>query len=67
MEDLTENTERLVVAVAAHLPELADSFALPEEVLADWPIAGARYAEAYDDPDASWHTAERPVPAGSGR
>ncbi|WP_440574204.1 acyl-CoA dehydrogenase family protein [Streptomyces sp. AC154] len=67
VEDLTETTERLVAAVAAHLPELADSFALPEEVLADWPITGPRYAEAYDDPGASWHSAERPVPAGSGR
>ncbi len=67
VEDLTETTERLVAAVAAHLPELAESFALPEEVLADWPIAGARYAEAYDDPGASWHTGERPVPAGRGR
>lgn len=67
VEDLTERTERLVTAVAAHLPELADSFALPEEVLADWPIAGARYAEAYDDPGASWHKAGSPAPAGSGR
>ncbi|WLQ44819.1 acyl-CoA dehydrogenase [Streptomyces laculatispora] len=63
VEGLTEATEQLVAAVAAHLPELAGSFALPAELLADWPIAGARYAEAYDDPEASWHTGERQVPA----
>ncbi|NEC04620.1 acyl-CoA dehydrogenase, partial [Streptomyces sp. SID7909] len=56
-EELTDHTERLIEAVAPHLPELADSFALPEEMLADWPITGAGYAEAYDDPDAHWHTA----------
>ncbi|MFB7554773.1 acyl-CoA dehydrogenase family protein [Streptomyces brevispora] len=64
VEGLTETIEQLVAAVAAHLPDLADSFALPEEVLADWPIAGARYAEAYDDPGASWHTGGRRVTVG---
>ncbi|MEV0786540.1 acyl-CoA dehydrogenase [Streptomyces sp. NPDC050423] len=64
VEGLTETTEQLVAAVAAHLPDLAASFGLPEELLADWPIAGARYAEAYDDPEASWHTAGQPAPAG---
>ncbi|OKJ66565.1 acyl-CoA dehydrogenase family protein [Streptomyces sp. CB02460] len=54
-EALTDHTERLIAAVAPHLPELADSFALPGELLADWPITGAGYAEAYDDPEAHWH------------
>ncbi|WP_405935490.1 acyl-CoA oxidase [Streptomyces sp. NBC_00726] len=54
-EALTDHTERLIEAVAPHLPQLADSFAFPDELLADWPIAGAGYAEAYDDPDAHWH------------
>ncbi|MEU8504547.1 acyl-CoA dehydrogenase [Streptomyces brevispora] len=67
VEGLTETIEQLVAAVAAHLPDLADSFALPEEVLADWPIAGARYAEAYDDPGASWHTGGRLVTVGGDR
>lgn len=60
---LPEATEDLIAAVAAHAPELAEAFALPREVLADWPIAGPRYADAYDDPDAPWHTAD----AGSAR
>lgn len=64
VDGLTETTEQLVAAVAAHLPDLAASFGLPEELLADWPIAGARYAEAYDDPEASWHTVGQQAPAG---
>ncbi|WP_432102574.1 acyl-CoA dehydrogenase [Streptomyces sp. bgisy091] len=47
--------EELIAAVAAHAPELADAFALPEELLADWPIAGPGYADAYDDPTAPWN------------
>lgn len=58
VEGLTECTEQLIAAVAPRLPELAESFAFPEEVLADWPITGARYADAYDDPDAHWHAGE---------
>lgn len=54
---LPDVVERLVADVAAHLPALIESFALPEEVLADWPIAGADYADAYDDPEAAWQTA----------
>ncbi|MFJ4500916.1 acyl-CoA dehydrogenase [Streptomyces sp. NPDC088864] len=57
-ESLTDRTEEMIAAVAPHLPELADSFAFPEEMLADWPIAGARYADVYDDPEAHWHTGE---------
>ncbi|MBM7439551.1 acyl-CoA dehydrogenase [Streptomyces sp. HB132] len=56
VDALTETTEDLVAAVAAHARELADSFALPEELLADWPIAGPGYAHAYDDPQGPWNT-----------
>lgn len=57
VEALPEAVEELVAAVAAHAPELADSFALPERLLADWPIAGPGYADAYDDPAGPWNTA----------
>lgn len=53
---LPEAVEQLIATVAGHLPTLIESFALPDEVLADWPIAGADYVDAYDDPEASWHT-----------
>ncbi|MEU0128096.1 acyl-CoA dehydrogenase [Streptomyces sp. NPDC006289] len=55
VESLAEAAEELVATVAAHAQELAASFALPAELLADWPIAGPGYADAYDDPRASWH------------
>ncbi|MEE4495672.1 acyl-CoA dehydrogenase family protein [Streptomyces sp. BE230] len=67
VDGLTDATEHLVAAVNGHLPELAESFALPGELLADWPIAGARYADAYDDPDASWHSAAAGAPVGGAR
>ncbi|MFD8685592.1 acyl-CoA dehydrogenase [Streptomyces sp. NPDC059651] len=67
VDGLTDAVERLVAAVSGHLPELAESFALPGELLADWPIAGARYTDAYDDPGASWHTAPAGEPAGGQR
>ncbi|WP_406425116.1 acyl-CoA dehydrogenase [Streptomyces sp. NBC_01589] len=54
---LPDAVEGLIADVAAHLPTLIESFALPEEVLADWPIAGADYADVYDDPEAAWQTA----------
>ncbi|GAA2989313.1 MULTISPECIES: acyl-CoA dehydrogenase family protein [Streptomyces] len=54
---LPEVTEDLIARVAAHAPQLVEAFALPRELLADWPIAGPGYADAYDDPDAPWHTA----------
>ncbi|WP_442810938.1 acyl-CoA dehydrogenase family protein [Streptomyces sp. NBC_01217] len=57
VRDLPDTVEELIAVVAAQLPALADSFALPRELLADWPIAGADYADAYDDPAAAWHTA----------
>ncbi|MFF9687874.1 acyl-CoA dehydrogenase [Streptomyces sp. NPDC014623] len=56
VDALPEFAEELIAAVAAHAPELADSFALPEELLADWPIAGAGYADAYDDSRGPWKT-----------
>ncbi|MDX2729791.1 acyl-CoA dehydrogenase [Streptomyces sp. PA03-2a] len=59
VNSLPDVVERLVADVAAHLPILIESFALPEEVLADWPIAGADYADAYDDPEAAWQTAAK--------
>ncbi|MFE8006568.1 acyl-CoA dehydrogenase [Streptomyces sp. NPDC057418] len=55
VDELPGATEELITAVAAHARELADSFALPAELLADWPIAGPGYAEAYDDPEGPWH------------
>lgn len=56
VDTLPEATEELIAAVAVHAPELVESFALPEELLADWPIAGPDYADAYDDPEGPWHT-----------
>lgn len=55
VDALAENREELIAAVAAHARELADSFALPGELLADWPIAGPGYADAYDDPRGPWN------------
>lgn len=52
---LPDVTERLIAAVADHLPELAAAFALPDDVLADWPIAGADYADAYGGLDTARH------------
>lgn len=54
VDALPEATEELIAAVAAHAPELVESFALPGELLADWPIAGPDYADAYDDPEGPW-------------
>ncbi|MEV5293718.1 acyl-CoA dehydrogenase [Streptomyces sp. NPDC053741] len=56
VEALAGDAEDLIAAVAAHAPQLADSFALPEALLADWPIAGPGYADAYDDPEGPWNT-----------
>lgn len=46
--------DQLITAVAPRLPALVDAFALPQELLADWPIAGADYIDAYDDSAAAW-------------
>ncbi|MFE7355233.1 acyl-CoA dehydrogenase [Streptomyces sp. NPDC057543] len=51
---LPEAVDQLITTVAPRLPALVDSFALPRELLADWPIAGADYVDAYDDPAAAW-------------
>ncbi|WP_245703205.1 acyl-CoA dehydrogenase [Streptomyces lushanensis] len=56
VDGLPEAVERLIAELAAHAPTLVDAFALPEEMLADWPIAGAGYVDAYDDAEASWHS-----------
>ncbi|MGW6744489.1 acyl-CoA dehydrogenase family protein [Streptomyces sp. NPDC055025] len=56
VDGLPEAVERLIAELAAHAPTLVDAFALPEEMLADWPIAGARYVDAYDDAQAAWHS-----------
>ncbi|MFG3531324.1 acyl-CoA dehydrogenase [Streptomyces sp. NPDC047917] len=53
---LPARVEQLITTVAAHLPDLVDAFALPPQLLADWPIAGADYVAAYDDPGAFWQT-----------
>ncbi|QXE39235.1 hypothetical protein KQY30_18700 [Streptomyces sp. GMY02] len=55
-EGLVEAVERLVAELAGHAPTLVDAFALPEEMLADWPISGAGYVDAYDDTKAAWHS-----------
>ena len=64
---LPDAADELVTAVAAHAPELVEAFALPEALLADWPIAGAGYADVYDDPGAPWHTGKEAVPVGGAR
>ncbi|WP_406491926.1 acyl-CoA dehydrogenase [Streptomyces sp. NBC_00846] len=51
---LPATVDQLITAVAPRLPALVESFALPQELLADWPIAGADYVDAYDDPTAAW-------------
>lgn len=67
VEELAESIEHLVAAVGVRLPELAESFALPPELLADWPITGARYTDAYDDPGAHWHADASPPRTEGGR
>ncbi|MFD6426994.1 acyl-CoA dehydrogenase, partial [Streptomyces sp. NPDC060198] len=54
--------EEAVATVAAHAPALVESFALPDELFAERPIAGPAYADAYDDPGGTWH---RATPAGA--
>ncbi|MYT93431.1 acyl-CoA oxidase [Streptomyces sp. SID8359] len=62
---LPDAEERLIATVARHAPELVRSFALPERLLSDWPIAGPGYADAYDDPEGPWHQGRRPAGAGA--
>ncbi|MFF3754161.1 acyl-CoA dehydrogenase [Streptomyces sp. NPDC002018] len=56
VDGLPEAVERLIAELAPHAPTLVEAFALPEEMLADWPIAGAGYLDAYDDAEAAWHS-----------
>ncbi|WP_335933160.1 acyl-CoA dehydrogenase family protein [Streptomyces sp. PTD5-9] len=68
IEELPDVTDQLIAEVAGHLSELVDSFALPPELLADWPIAGPGYVDAYDDPEAAWHRdVDRAKPPGARR
>ncbi|MEU8443335.1 acyl-CoA dehydrogenase [Streptomyces microflavus] len=60
---LPDVVECLIATVARHAPALVKSFALPERLMSDWPIAGPGYADAYDDPEGSWHRHRR---AGAG-
>ncbi|MCX5401458.1 acyl-CoA dehydrogenase [Streptomyces sp. NBC_00102] len=55
VRDLPGLYEEAVAAVAAHAPALVESFALPDELFTERPIAGPAYADAYDDPDGPWH------------
>ncbi|MEU9759245.1 acyl-CoA dehydrogenase [Streptomyces sp. NPDC047985] len=55
INELPDEADRLIAALVDRLPELVDSFALPAELLADWPIAGAGYIDVHDDPQAPWH------------
>lgn len=56
VKELPHRVEELITAVAPHLPDLVESFALPPELLADWPIARPDYVAAYDDPGAPWQS-----------
>ncbi|GAA2456531.1 hypothetical protein GCM10010433_68540 [Streptomyces pulveraceus] len=56
VKELPDRVEELIAAVAPHLPDLVESFALPPELLADWPIARPDYVAAYDDPGAPWQS-----------
>jgi acyl-CoA oxidase len=62
LDELPESAEQLIAELAGHAPTLVEAFALPEELMADWPIAGADYAAAYDDVDAAWHSGPAPGP-----
>ncbi|MFI9626094.1 acyl-CoA dehydrogenase [Streptomyces sp. NPDC052042] len=57
VQEIPDVMDELILELADGLPELVDSFALPAELLADWPIAGSDYIDAYDDPEAAWHQA----------
>lgn len=56
---LPDAVEEAIAVVAAHTPALVGSFALPERLMSDWPIAGPGYAEVYDDPEGPWHRGRR--------
>jgi acyl-CoA oxidase len=54
-----ELLEEAIAVVAVHTPALVGSFALPERLMSDWPIAGPGYAEVYDDPEGAWRRGRR--------
>ncbi len=56
---LPDAVEEATVVVAEHTPALVATFALPERLMSDWPIAGPRYADVYDDPEGAWHRGGR--------
>ncbi|GGS59458.1 acyl-CoA dehydrogenase [Streptomyces badius] len=56
---LPDAVEEATVVVAEHTPALVATFALPERLMSDWPIAGPRYADVYDDPEGAWHRGRR--------
>ncbi|MFJ9322047.1 acyl-CoA dehydrogenase family protein [Streptomyces globisporus] len=56
---LPEAVEEATAVVAEHTPALVETFALPERLMSDWPIAGPRYADVYDDPEGAWHRSRR--------
>ncbi|MGW6720257.1 acyl-CoA dehydrogenase family protein [Streptomyces sp. NPDC054995] len=56
---LPDAVEEAIAVVAGYTPALVASFALPERLMSDWPIAGPRYAEVYDDPEGPWHRGRR--------
>ncbi|MFF8967418.1 acyl-CoA dehydrogenase [Streptomyces globisporus] len=56
---LPQAVEEATVVVAEHTPALVETFALPERLMSDWPIAGPRYADVYDDPEGAWHRSRR--------
>ncbi|MFJ2216674.1 acyl-CoA dehydrogenase [Streptomyces sp. NPDC101062] len=58
LDELPEMIERLIAELATYATTLVESFALPEEMLADRPISGAGYADAYDDPEGAWTVPE---------
>ncbi|MFE2938736.1 acyl-CoA dehydrogenase [Streptomyces sp. NPDC059255] len=60
VDEIPEVIERLIAELATYAPTLVESFALPEEMLADRPISGAGYTDAYDDPEGGWAVPETP-------
>ncbi|MER5636918.1 acyl-CoA dehydrogenase [Kitasatospora sp. NPDC002227] len=61
---LPELADRLIGELAPQALALVEAFDLPGELLADFPIANADYATAYDDPRGHWH--RQPDLAGCG-
>ncbi|WP_083975604.1 acyl-CoA dehydrogenase family protein [Kitasatospora mediocidica] len=62
VRELPVATDRLTARLADHALDLVAALDVPEELLADIPIANAHYTAAFDDPDGPWHRTA-PVPA----